>query len=105
IYKVVTVPGEPNKIKLTTLGGLSIDLTPAASGSLQTLHLATPKSGQDIVVQARTEGTLVHVAGNYSTNNPTGAGVGASFLYVDLTNNLYAEVKTGAHVHGNTVLV
>ena len=104
-YKVVTVPGQPNKIKLTTLLGDPVALTPAIGSSLQTLHLATPKSGQDIVVKALTEGTLVHVAGNYSLGNPTGAGVGTSFLYVDLVNNVQAEVQSGAHVHGNTVLV
>ena len=107
-YRVATVPGDPNRIRLTTLGGMPINLAPATSDSVHALRLASPTAEQDVVVRARTEGNVLNLAGNVAFKvftTKAAEGVGAAYVHCLYDNIITAEVMAGARVHGDTVFV
>gem|GEM_PF-3223135 len=107
-YKVAKKPGDPNRIHLTTLGGLRIHLAPATSHNVHALRLASPTAQQDVVVRARTEGNVLNLAGNVAVKvftNKAANGVGAAYVHCLYDNIITAEVMAGARVHGDTVFV
>ena len=79
VYKIKSVVGSDRKVQLVDFRGNVIPIQPSASVALQSLRLATPRVGQDVVVRAHADGALVHAAGTKWLILPStkgGKGVG-----------------------------